>query len=172
MKSRKLTITLFIIYLLVLSWIVLLKARISFATLVVGRSVNLIPFGAVLVHNGLPDYNEIIYNVLAFVPFGVFLCMLGKRKSFVQLLVPIALLSLFFEVVQYAFSIGTSDITDLIANTVGGIIGIGIFFVFHKLCGDNVYKVLNTTALVLALILAIGLALYLAALLLGVLRFQ
>lgn len=172
MKSRKLTIALYIFYLLVLSWIILLKARISFATLVIGRSINLIPFGAMLVHNGLANYNEILYNVLVFVPFGVFLCMLGKKKSFIHLIVPIALLSLFYEVVQYLFAIGTSDITDLIANTLGGIIGIGIFFAFHKLCKDNVYKVLNTTALVLALILAIGLALYIAALLLGVLRFQ
>lgn len=125
-----------------------------------------------LVLNGKANYNEIIYNVLVFVPLGIFLCMLANKKSFAHLVVPIVLLSLFYEVVQYIFAIGASDITDLIANSLGGVIGIGVFYVFHKLFKDNVNKVLNTTALVFALILAAALGLYISALLLGALRFQ
>lgn len=158
MKSRKLTITLFIFYLLVLSWIILLKTRFSFASLITGRSINLIPFGEMLILNGSPSYDEIIYNALVFVPFGVFLGLLRKKRSFVNLFVPIVLLSLFFEVIQYIFAIGASDITDLIANTFGGIVGIGIFFIFHKIFKDNVYKAINTTALVLACLSALILA--------------
>ncbi len=172
MKSRKLTTTLLIAYMLVLSWIVLFKATLTFTYLNVGRSINLIPFGAMLVLNGKANYNEIIYNVLVFVPLGIFLCMLAKKKSFAHLVVPIVLLSLFYEVVQYIFAIGASDITDLIANSLGGVIGIGVFYVFHKIFKDNVNKVLNTTALVFALILAAALGLYISALLLGALRFQ
>jgi glycopeptide antibiotics resistance protein len=97
------------------------------------RSINLIPFGGMLILNGAPNYNEIIYNVLAFVPFGIFLCMLRKKKSFVNLILPIALTSMFYEAIQYIFVLGASDITDLIANTFGGIAGIGIFYIFHKI---------------------------------------
>ena len=156
MKSKKITVALFAFYLLALSAIILFKTRLSFAFLHykftfvmdVERSVNLIPFGAMLHLNGKPSYNEILYNALVFLPFGIFISMLRKKKSFVRLIVPIILTSLLFEVLQYIFALGASDITDLIANTLGGIAGIGIFFVFHKLCKDHVDKVLNTIALV------------------------
>jgi glycopeptide antibiotics resistance protein len=177
MKSRKLTVTLFILYLLVLSWIILLKTglsfaflgiRISFVSMDIKRSINLIPFGGMLILNGLPDYNEIILNGLAFVPFGILLCMLRKKKSFANLIAPIILTSLLFEVIEYIFAIGASDITDVMANTIGGIVGIGIFSILHKMCKENVYKVINTVALVLA----IGCALFIGlALFIGVLRF-
>jgi glycopeptide antibiotics resistance protein len=163
MKSRKLTIILLILYLLVLSWIILLKTRFSFAFVDTGRSINLIPFGGMAIRNGLPNYHEIIDNLLVFVPFGVFISMLATKKSLVNLIVPVILLSMFFELIQYIFAIGASDITDLMANTFGGIIGTWIFFIFHKICKENVYKVINITALVLA----IGLALFI-----GVIRFR
>jgi glycopeptide antibiotics resistance protein len=162
MKSRKLTIILLIFYLLVLSWIILLKTRTSFALLDARRSINLIPFGGMAIRNGLPNYNEIIYNILVFVPFGVLICLLRKKKPFVNLIVPVMLLSLFFEVIQYIFAIGSSDITDILANTFGGVIGIGIFFIFYKICKENVVQVVNISALVLA----IGLALFI-----GMIRF-
>ncbi len=158
MKSRKLTIALFIFYLLVLSWIILLKTGFSFTSLETVRSINLIPFGKMLILNGSPSYNEIIYNGLVFVPFGVFTGMLGKKHTFVKLVVPTMLLSLFFEAIQYIFAIGVSDITDLMANTLGGILGIGIFFIFHKICKEKVYKVLNITALILGFLLVAALA--------------
>jgi glycopeptide antibiotics resistance protein len=115
-----------------------------------------------LILNGKPSYYEVVYNMLIFVPFGIFICMLKKRKSFFHLIVPIILTSLLFEVIQYIFALGASDITDLLANTFGGIVGCGIFVIIHKICKENVYKVLNTTALVLE----IGLAL-----LIGMVRF-
>ncbi len=162
MKSRKMTITLFILYLLVLSGIILFKTRLSFAFLHyhfnfvmdVERSMNFIPFGAMLHLNGRPSYNEIIYNGLAFLPFGIYISMLGKKKTFLQLIVPIILTSLFFEVIQYIFALGASDITDVIANTIGGIAGLGIYFMFHKICKENTHKVMNAIALFLTIALA------------------
>lgn len=157
LKSRKLTTLLFIFYLLALSGIVLFKTKMSFAFLHmifnftgtdINRSVNLLPFGGMLVLNGSPDYHEIVLNTLVFIPFGIFLGMLRKKTSLVHLIVPVFLTSLFFEVTQYVFVLGASDITDIMANTLGGVIGIGIYFVFHKICSERAYQVLNTIALV------------------------
>ena len=167
MKSRKLTVALFIAYFIMLSGIILFKTRLSFTFLQykftfvmdVERSINLIPFGAMLYLNGRPSYNEIIYNSFAFLPFGIYICMLGKKKSFLHLIVPLILTSLFFEVVQYIFALGASDITDVIANTFGGIAGVGIFFIFQKICKENTRKVMN----IIALILTIALALFIGA---------
>ena len=36
---------------------------------------------------------------------------------------------------QYVLAIGGSDITDLIGNTLGGVAGIGVFAVLHRLFG-------------------------------------
>jgi glycopeptide antibiotics resistance protein len=128
--------------------------KFSFVSLDIRRSINLIPFGAMLILNGVPSYNEVIYNALVFVPFGIFMCMLSKKKSFVRMIVPIILTSLLFEVIQYIFAIGASDITDVIANTLGGIAGCGIFFILHKICKENTYKVIHAIALVLEIGLA------------------
>jgi glycopeptide antibiotics resistance protein len=125
----------------------------------VERSINLIPFGAMLHLNGRPSYNEIIYNGLAFLPFGIYISMLSMKKSFMHLIVPLILTSLLFEIMQYVFALGASDITDVIANTFGGIIGIGLFFSFQKICRENTYKVMN----VIALVLTIALALFIGA---------
>ena len=43
------------------------------------------------------------------------------------------ILSLCFEVLQWVFAIGSSDITDLITNTAGGVLGTGVYFVLRKL---------------------------------------
>ena len=109
--------------------------------------------------NGMPSYSEIAYNGLAFLPFGIFIGMLEKKKSFATLIAPIIITSLFFEVIQYAFALGASDITDLIANTFGGIVGVGIYFIFQKMCKENTHKVINA----IALVLTIGLALLIGA---------
>ena len=171
MKSRKLTIILFIIYLSVLSGIILFKTRIAFTflhyqfTFIMDaeRSINLIPFGAMLKLNGAPSYNEVIYNALVFVPLSIFISMLRKKKSFVHLIAPLILISLLFEVTQYIFALGASDITDLMANTFGGIAGVGVFFILHKICKENVYKVMNIIALAFTIVLA---------LLIGIIRFM
>jgi glycopeptide antibiotics resistance protein len=162
MGSRKLTIALLVFYLFVISWMILLKTRFSFALVDTRRSLNLIPFGAMAIRNGMPNYNEVFLNILVFVPLGVFICMLNKKKTFVNLVVPIVVLSLSFEVIQYIFAMGASDITDVIANTFGGLVGIGVFSIFHKIFKESASKIFN----VIVMVLAIGLAL-----LIGVARF-
>jgi glycopeptide antibiotics resistance protein len=142
--------------LLVLSGVILFKTSLSFAFLNIRfsfessdikRSINLIPFGGMLILNGKPSYNEIFFNG--------FMCMLRKKKTFVHLIMPIILTSLFYEAAQYIFAIGASDITDLLANILGGIVGFGIFFLFRKICKENVNKVINAAALVLTISLAL-----------------
>lgn len=49
---------------------------------------------------------------------------------------------------QYVLAIGGSDITDLIGNTLGGVVGIGVFAVLYQLFGRKVIKVLNVLALI------------------------
>lgn len=152
LKSRKLTVALFVIYLVVLAWVILWKNHFAFSFLGVKwlladpnlqRSLNLIPLGGMLVHNGKPVYNEIVLNTIAFVPFGLFLGMLQRKEGFLHLLARIVITSLLFEILQYIFVLGASDITDVLANTLGGLLGLFLFFVLHKLCKEKVVPLLN-----------------------------
>ena len=53
----------------------------------------------------------------------------------------------------FVFSIGASHITDLPANTFGGIIGIGFFFLPEKIFKRNTRKILNLICLAGGIIL-------------------
>ena len=127
MKSKKLTLGLLIFYLVALTWIIVLKMQFPFSgNLPELRNINLIPFGGSLIVNGEVSFSEIIKNVLVFIPFGILISLLWERKSFVQKILPIVLTSFIFETLQFIFEIGASDITDIISNSFGGVIGIVI----------------------------------------------
>ena len=125
MKSRKISIALLALYLLTLSWIILFKATIPLVVFQLERSVNVVPFG------NDPRLHEIILNILVFVPMGIFISALKKKDSFFGMVALVFLLSLFYESAQFIFAIGVCDITDLIANTLGGIVGAGMYYVFR-----------------------------------------
>lgn len=149
MKSKKLTQILFVVYFIVLSWIILFKMELDISLLCKMnlRSVNLIPFAGSLLVNGRVDVSEIILNIVAFIPFGVYISMLDRRQNILIKALPIAGVSLLYEIIQYVFRIGASDITDLLGNTLGGILGILFFALSYKVLENKIYKVFNTIAL-------------------------
>ena len=64
---------------------------------------------------------------------GIYLQMLlVKSKSYLKLLI-IAGISLLLEITQYILAIGSSDITDLITNTAGGLLGIALYSIVARL---------------------------------------
>lgn len=148
MGSKKVTKCLFAVYLLLLTWIILFKMQLSIESLPHLRNINLIPFGDSAIVNGKMDFDEIFSNLIIFVPFGVFMGMLSEQKSFIKKIIPVFLTSLCFEILQFAFSIGASDITDLLMNTAGGMAGIGCCFVLSKLFLGKTNKILNILCLV------------------------
>ena len=153
MQSKKITKGLLIVYLLALTWIIIFKLQFSFKDIDHLRSVNLIPFRGSVIVNGTISFGEIYNNVFAFIPFGILLCALQQEKPFLKKFIPIFLTSLFFETVQFVFAIGASDITDLLANTLGGVIGMGVFFILTKIFKAKVNKVVNIFSVIGAIIL-------------------
>ena len=73
-------------------------------------------------------------------PSGFFLFAFGKRKIISGIIVS-AMLSLCFEILQWIFALGASDITDLITNTVGGTFGTFMFFATGKLFKGHQVKI-------------------------------
>lgn len=160
-KSKRIqkgfTVSLFVIYLLALTWIILFKMTFSFQELPNLRGINLIPFaGSVIVNNRI-DLGEIINNILIFVPFGIYISMLKPDSTFLKKIAPTASVSLLFELFQFIFAIGATDMTDFIGNTLGGIIGIGVYFI---LC--NIFKTETMTNKIVNIFASIGTACFLA----------
>lgn len=146
--SKNVTLGLLIIYLVVLTWIILFKMEFDLK-LLLGmnlRSINLIPFAGSAIVNGKAEVSEIVLNIAVFIPFGMYLSMLCRETGFVMKVLPVFAVSLMYEVLQYCFAIGASDITDLLGNTFGGIIGIGLFDVCVGVMGERTVKILNILA--------------------------
>lgn len=149
-RRNKLTVILLTVYLLALFWIILLKMSTSLSQLPSLRGVNLIPFAESVVINGSIHMYEIIGNAIIFVPFGIYITMLRPEWRLSKRLLLIVAVTLLLEVMQFIFAIGASDITDLIMNTLGGMIGIGFFTIFRKIIRseDRAVKIMNVFAFV------------------------
>ena len=152
-RQRNLTRILFAIYFLILVWILLFKMSFSLDELYKSRSINLIPFMGSVIVNGRIYINEIIDNILVFIPLGIYICMLKEDWSILRKISVGFFISLGIEVLQFILAIGATDITDLIGNTLGGIIGIGVFYLFSKLFKNKTNKIINTLALIATILL-------------------
>jgi glycopeptide antibiotics resistance protein len=123
---NKITTVLFVIYLIAICWILLFKLGVQFSYME-RRSVNLIPFNEPLFLS-----SENILNAIIFIPLGIYSGILFKRWSVGSQFLFFFLLSLIIEGSQYIFRVGAFDVTDIITNTVGGVVGWIIFNVINK----------------------------------------
>lgn len=99
------------------------------------RSLNIFPFRDLL--DGNFNKLDIYGNIILFLPLGVYIGILMSNIKIYKKIGIIIVMSLFLEIFQYVFGIGASDITDVITNTVGGIIGLGSYWIFKKLLKDD-----------------------------------
>ncbi len=113
----------FVLYIFLLTWIIVFKFRINIRNLRYLSAINLIPFKE-------NDLKEILINIFLFIPYGMYLRELTKKKSLTVGI--IILISFIFEVLQYILHIGISDITDVMMNTLGGMVGILLISILEK----------------------------------------
>jgi glycopeptide antibiotics resistance protein len=149
-KTYKLTKVLFIIYLIALFWIIVLKFNIQFSYTGNLRRINLIPYSEPLILNGKLDYGEMILNILIFVPLGVYAGILFNRRVIGRNLFIIFLISFLCEGFQFILGIGAFDITDIINNILGGLIGLMICKGIEKAFRNTIKarKFINVIALI------------------------
>lgn len=159
-RSNQITKALLAIYLAVLCWILLFKLGVQFSYMP-KRSFNLMPFDGFFRAHRRVDKPELILNVLVFIPFGLYLGALFPQWSWRRAFLASFLTSLAFESIQFVWKIGAFDITDIITNTTGGLIGWIVFLLLQKRRGGtskaqalvNVVGVLGTIVIVTLLVL-------------------
>ena len=152
-KQYNLTRILFAVYTLILAWILLFKMSFSIDELYKNRNINIIPFMGSVIVNGKIDTSEIINNIIVFIPVGIYVCMLKNDWSILKKISVGFFISLGIEVLQFVLAIGATDITDLIGNTLGGIIGIGVFYLFSKVFKNKTNKIINILASIATILL-------------------
>jgi glycopeptide antibiotics resistance protein len=147
-KTNQLTKLLLLIYLIALVWILLFKLGVHFSYMGNSRSINLIPIHEPLFLNGKLDLGELIMNVVIFIPLGIYTGVLFKRWIAGKKLFLFFIISLIIEGLQYIFAIGAFDITDIINNTLGGIIGLMMYTGIEKVFknSDKAQRLINILA--------------------------
>ncbi|WP_227845928.1 VanZ family protein [Clostridioides sp. ES-S-0145-01] len=151
----------FFVYVLITIRIILFKDVPIYAIFKGGfRSVNLIPFYTVW--EFMTDSNisliraiaNIIGNIGIFIPMGIFLPVVLKKLDKKTIIIIISLISLGFELIQYILAIGSSDIDDVLLNSLGGILGIIIYTKVTKLFPNNIkkFQAIISTSIVLGVI--------------------
>ena len=156
---RPLLVALFALYLVLLAWIILWKLELPYIGEAAGlsRPWKLIPF----VPSGDANWSnplEVLANILFFVPFGLYLGLLAPAWRWWNYAAVFAGASLALEVTQHLISVGSFDSTDVIANTAGGVAGLGLLAVARRRLSPGALTrvlVVGAAVLVLAVVLFI-----------------
>ena len=153
MKSKQFTSGLFAIYLLYLIWVLVFKMDVTGTLLqsshLAFRSLNLTLFAGTAIVDGHLDYLEIGWNVLAFLPLGIYLKVLWSKSSEWFYICAVFSATLLIESIQYIFGFGVADITDLAANSLGGFIGLITYSLLEKSFKGRTLQIVNWLGLIL-----------------------
>jgi glycopeptide antibiotics resistance protein len=125
---KTLTKILFALYVLTLLWLVLFKFSFDLSSVLTDhqmRSVELIPFMG-------SSRAEMISNFIVFIPFGLLLSANFKRTNVWQKLTYVFIFSALVEIIQFILAIGVTDTTDVITNTLGGLLGLILYDFSNK----------------------------------------
>ena len=96
------------------------------------------------VFNSRGDFiRQVVLNVIMMIPFGFLLPITNKKINFKKIILYTFLFSLCIELLQPLINgVRSADVTDLITNTLGGIIGY-IFYMIFKPVITKVFKELK-----------------------------
>lgn len=150
-RIRKYVIILFIIYMILLFMVLVLKfptgmTRESIEALLSGGEIvrikpQFVPFGTIIPYieqaHELSDWfvKNLACNIIMFMPYG-FLYPIVTRKQdclLIRTVCSACLLSACIEIIQYITAFGCCDIDDIILNTLGALIGFGLYRLVYKI---------------------------------------
>lgn len=145
----------FSLYLILLIWVIGLKMNAEWLPEVGAelRSLSfknrsaLIPFKTFF-DEGFYFNDDYFFNVLIYIPMGLVLPFIFKKPWASVIL--IVLSSVIFEISQLFTGFGGCDTTDLICNTLGGVLGMIVYYIFRKKVPDKAINVINLVVTILA----------------------
>lgn len=144
---RRLLVVLFVVYLSLLVWLVLWKLDVPVIGLEDRQAIKLIPFVA-SGSAGASAPLEIAANLVFFLPFGVYVALLAPSWRWWRAGGAAVGTSLALEIAQYLLAVGRSDMTDLVSNTTGALLGFFLVVVLRRVSQERAVGVLTRVCLV------------------------
>ncbi|WP_409299714.1 VanZ family protein [Peribacillus sp. SCS-155] len=134
----KLSFVLFFLYIFLLVYLLFFGFYRQQVTV---RDYNVIPFRTITMFmegkyhfSSRTIFNNLLGNVLAFMPLGFFLQLLFfKKKSIFRIFVISFITSSLVECIQYYFRIGGFDVDDILLNSIGGMFGSIVFLLLFSI---------------------------------------
>ncbi|MEO5920192.1 MAG: VanZ family protein [Pseudolysinimonas sp.] len=144
-RGHLLLVILFVVFLILLVWTILWKLTLPWVgeAAFLPHPIKLIPF----LPSGDADASapqEVVANLLLFVPFGLYLGMLAPRWQWWKAAGMFVGASLLLEITQHVLSVGSFDVTDVIMNTAGGIAGLGMLALARRRLQDRTVPAMTT----------------------------
>ena len=101
------------------------------------QKANFRPFRSILLYihyfKRINGFANLIGNVCLFIPLGILFCAAyPKRTGYGLPVLFCGFYSLLMETIQLITLFGIFDVDDIILNTLGGLLGFGIFFIIEK----------------------------------------
>ena len=159
MKSKVIYVISMIVYILTLTWAIIFKCNMIDSDMRFGvRSLNLIPFYGIIKGFSFNEFMiEIVLNILFFIPLGILLCLNKEDVSFKKVFIIALSISVTYELFQYIVGFGSTDITDVLMNTFGGVIGYFIYRrIHHKMSRERIDNILICLIIIGIIVVTIG----------------
>ena len=162
--SRRLLVVLFVVYLVLLVWIILWKLELPYvgAAASLARPIKLVPYFPSGDFNA-SDPLEVLVNILLFVPFGSYLGMLAPRLGWWPIAGILIASSLALETTQHLLSVGSFDLTDVIDNSAGGLIGFGLLVLARRRLGARAGPTVARVFLIGGIVAVLAVAAFIAS---------
>ena len=158
--TRTALVAMFVVYLVVLVWTVLWKLEVPWTG--GDTMVKLVPFVAAG-GAGASAPVEVVANLVLFIPLGIYLGLLAPRWPWWAAAGTIAGASVALEVTQYVLAVGRSDTTDVIVNTVGGLVGLGLLALARHTLAARTATVMTQICSIATVLALVGGGFYLAS---------
>ena len=144
---RILSVVLFSLYLVLLVWLISLKCNMKvtitdtyylFGAMTWGEKLEFAwdSFEALFSQNAwgkiFLDARQDTLNVVAFIPFGLYVAYFTKKHKLWCSLTSSLLMSFVFESLQLVTHIGCFGAIDLVTNTLGGLIGFFVYLLIYR----------------------------------------
>ncbi|WP_456785713.1 VanZ family protein [Cellulomonas sp. P5_C5] len=130
------------VYLVLLAWAVLWKLEVPWVGEAGMRIVKLVPFVSTRGAGASTPF-DVVVNVALFVPLGLYLGLLAPSWRWWKVAGAAAAVSLGLEVAQYVLAVGSSDLTDVVVNTAGALVGLGLLATARRRLGARTGAVLT-----------------------------
>lgn len=141
-KTLNLAKITFVLYMLLIFWVISLKCNMPVPisdTKAINRGLDIFErFMTYLPRDSFAlSPTDATVNALLFVPIGMLLPFLYKRHIYVRSALACMLISAALEIFQIISCIGMFTYSDIIANTLGGVIGALVHFFLRKIAKEK-----------------------------------